>query len=767
MLRRPLIHALVLLPFCCAVVSHGADDSRIRMEYRLRTGDHLVYRQTLHRERRGITPPERRNYRSVREQEWRSHVLVVGEGDGQILAGFQRNRLAADFLAYEVRGKDRLEEQRARLADSLKQITPYFSDANRFTRTGENLFPFAAVREFPTPVLPSVHELLTLPSQPVAIGDTWVGPGLLGIELQAVGWEEIGADRCLHVDTIKTKDRARLQYWYCPSKGLLARIELDIRFDLIAVAIVRDKFVWELEDIRHKESYTDWLAEPTLQMGALQALEYLEEPPVALETLYRMLDSGNPDVSRKILARAYGQRLAPPSIEQLVSLADSPDARIRTLVVRLLELATTKDARPLVGRALGDQDYFVREAALGWLRERSSQPELFGNGMSDAETIDWEAVRDPVAARSGEAVAPNRTTGRGGQSCSSGRAANEGPAGERTGPREVTGATVRPMESQPFRGLPYVAYIPEDYRGDQPFPLLIYLSGSGGRALEGILSSLDVFRRTGYVVILPDAGNEYWWVERPTAVVAALLDEVLKRYNIDTNRVYMAGFSNGGTGTVYLSALLADRLAAAVPMMGSGLYLPETDGSPIPVNNLSRLPMLFLHGDQDTVIPHENSRLSVEMLRRSRREAPVKLITLNGRGHGILVGQDDGHTLEYLKQHRRDPFPHRFRFRTESLAFGRRYWVEVMEKDEGAAQVDARMEKDNTIKLKTRRVKRLRLLLRRELLRREGPVRVVLNGKELFRGMLKEDCELLDASREFSGDPYRACSTELIFDVPD
>ena len=38
---------------------------------------------------------------------------------------------------------------------------------------------------------------------------------------------------------------------------------------------------------------------------------------------------------------------------------------------------------------------------------------------------------------------------------------------------------------------------------------------------------------------------------------------------------------------------------------------------------------------------------------------------------------------------------------------------------------------DNTIRLRTRNVRRLRLLLRRELLPRDAPVRVLLNGKPL------------------------------------
>jgi hypothetical protein len=66
----------------------------------------------------------------------------------------------------------------------------------------------------------------------------------------------------------------------------------------------------------------------------------------------------------------------------------------------------------------------------------------------------------------------------------------------------------------------------------------------------------------------------------------------------------------------------------------------------------------------------------------------------------------------------------------------------VTDKEGGTAEVDGTID-DQQVRLTTRHVKVLRLLLRRELLPGEGPVRVVIDRREVFSGPLVEDCALL------------------------
>lgn len=99
--------------------------------------------------------------------------------------------------------------------------------------------------------------------------------------------------------------------------------------------------------------------------------------------------------------------------------------------------------------------------------------------------------------------------------------------------------------------------------------------------------------------------------------------------------------------------------------------------------------------------------------------------------------------------------------RISDLKDARRYWVEILDKENGIAEVEGTIRDDNSIVLKTRHVKRLRLRLRRELLPLPGSFRVILNKREVFSGDLNEDCTLLACTADEAGDPFLGYSAAL------
>jgi pimeloyl-ACP methyl ester carboxylesterase len=329
---------------------------------------------------------------------------------------------------------------------------------------------------------------------------------------------------------------------------------------------------------------------------------------------------------------------------------------------------------------------------------------------------------------------------------------------------QPVGTTPQVLNAKEGGGWPYLVRIPEDYRGDEPFPLLFYLSGNAGPAIEGALLADEGVSDTSFLVVYPHAAG-LWWHSKPTAMMNALLDDVLRRYNVDTRRIYLSGLSNGGTGTLYYATLWPHRFAAAVSAMGAGLWTPEVepDNEPLPRNS-DNLPMLFLHGAEDPVISADATRATVEQM--ESRPAPLESHIFPDRGHEIMMGRgDDGMTLAFLRRFERNPFPRTVNFQARTLRAPRLYWVEMLEKEDGLAEVKAEIEKDNVIRISTKRVRRLRLLLRPELFAAPGPVRVVLNGKEVFSGELPGGCSTLDRSLQQTLDPLLAWSSELTFDI--
>jgi hypothetical protein len=108
-------------------------------------------------------------------------------------------------------------------------------------------------------------------------------------------------------------------------------------------------------------------------------------------------------------------------------------------------------------------------------------------------------------------------------------------------PAEKIGTTVRLAKDESGTH-PYMIRVPGEYRANKKSPLLIYLSGGGGLAIDGVNTGAGAVEETDYLVLYPQAGD-YWWQPGIRSRVDRLLTQVLHEFNVDTNRIYIAGFS--------------------------------------------------------------------------------------------------------------------------------------------------------------------------------------------------------------------------------
>jgi len=232
---------------------------------------------------------------------------------------------------------------------------------------------------------------------------------------------------------------------------------------------------------------------------------------------------------------------------------------------------------------------------------------------------------------------------------------------------------------------------------------------------------------------------------------------------VDTDRVTITGFSNGGTGAILYASRTPHRFAAVASLMGGGMpFFAATD--PIDAAAIARIPFLFVHGDRDELIPSWASERTAKAMRKANPRAVAEVHVLPGRPHDVVYGRDEGLTFPFLEMQTRDAFPRQVSLRARTLEHPRAFWAEVLEKGGGVAEVDGTVE-GGTITLRTRNVKRLRLLLRRELVDLSAPVRVTVDGREAFLGPVAEDPALLLGSWRETGDPQLAHSAEITLDV--
>jgi len=159
----------------------------------------------------------------------------------------------------------------------------------------------------------------------------------------------------------------------------------------------------------------------------------------------------------------------------------------------------------------------------------------------------------------------------------------------------------------------YRVYIPTDYDKNKATPLVFVLHGGGGsgKNMDKLTGFNIIAEREGFIVVYPDGIEEHWndgrEVENRVACeekiddvgfISALIDHLGEYLNIDRERVYATGISNGGLMSFRLAYELSEKIAAIAPVtanIGEDLYNNSSPGKPISV--------LVMNGTEDPLVP--------------------------------------------------------------------------------------------------------------------------------------------------------------------
>lgn len=198
-------------------------------------------------------------------------------------------------------------------------------------------------------------------------------------------------------------------------------------------------------------------------------------------------------------------------------------------------------------------------------------------------------------------------------------------------------------------------------KGERPaegYPLFLYLHGSGEPSREWAngLYFAQNFKDSPSVYMvprIPNTGEWYRWYQRSKQYVwEKMIRQALASGEINPNRLYMFGISEGGYGSQRLASFYADYLAGAGPMAG---------GEPLknaPAENCRNIAFSLRTGDKDYGFYRDK-------LTRYTREAFDSLLAANPRSyvHWIDLIPGKGHHIDYrpttpwLSCFTRNPWP--------------------------------------------------------------------------------------------------------------
>ncbi len=333
---------------------------------------------------------------------------------------------------------------------------------------------------------------------------------------------------------------------------------------------------------------------------------------------------------------------------------------------------------------------------------------------------------------------------------------------------------------------------------DTKYPLFLYMHGSGDKNQEwetGIGLSLRRFYSPGiyFVPQIPNTSEYRWatrskqWAWEKLLRLAFLTDEV------DANKIYFFGISEGAYGSQRLAAFYADYLAGAGPMAG---------GEPLrnaPMENVANIAFSLRTGAlDDAFYRNKLTQKALETADELQKQHPGYY------NHFIEVIEGDGHSIDYrpttpwLAEYTRDPHPDYFFWENYDMYGGRRtgfYNLRIMESsltndNQGRACYEMTRE-GNTVTLDVKKVTyttvyapsgieidftkqyetitkgRVRLYLNEKEYDLTQPVKVVLNGTEIFNGMVGTNLKTMVESCAYFFDPERLFPAAIDIDIKE
>ena len=164
----------------------------------------------------------------------------------------------------------------------------------------------------------------------------------------------------------------------------------------------------------------------------------------------------------------------------------------------------------------------------------------------------------------------------------------------------------------------YILYVPAMYNASNPTPLVFnfhgYTSNANDQMWYGDFRSIA--DTAGFIIAHPmgtldNSGITHWNVGWGSSTVddigftTALIDSLSANYNINQDRIYSTGMSNGGYFSYHLACNLSTKIAAIASVTGTMSQFTYNNCNP-----QHPVPVMEIHGTADATVPY-NGLLSI------------------------------------------------------------------------------------------------------------------------------------------------------------
>lgn len=191
---------------------------------------------------------------------------------------------------------------------------------------------------------------------------------------------------------------------------------------------------------------------------------------------------------------------------------------------------------------------------------------------------------------------------------------------------------------------PYIVYTPKTIDSKADRPLLVYLHGSISN--PKLKKDPLAYIKKSKLIELADKGNFYlmfpygqkgsgWFDHTGVDMVMGEIDETKKQFRINENKVFLSGFSDGGSGTLYFSFTKPDSFAGFIAMNGSLRVVSKLSSNVFPANS-NHKPTYMINTNNDMLYDIHQITPTIEYLKKFNKN--------------IIFKQLDGnHEMSYLE----------------------------------------------------------------------------------------------------------------------
>jgi poly(3-hydroxybutyrate) depolymerase len=209
---------------------------------------------------------------------------------------------------------------------------------------------------------------------------------------------------------------------------------------------------------------------------------------------------------------------------------------------------------------------------------------------------------------------------------------------------------------------PYCLYVPSNYDPRERTPLLVCLHGGVSR--KELIEDFDerikdspfvkMADREGYILIFPLGHfGATWWDSVGIRNVLQQIRLTKKDFNIDDNRVYMTGFSDGGSGSFLFAMCYPSDFAGFLPLNGHPGVGSEAGEIQTYFINLFNCPIYVVNTDEDELYPAEKEIRPIMELAHTA-EADIFYRIYTGIGHDFDYADEEmPRMVKFMETHTR------------------------------------------------------------------------------------------------------------------